>query len=115
MFQHRVDLPNGAYADSTNQLVFTPGATASLACSTSASAVVNVIEGQIIRFSNAGDEPIAVGFGTLASLASLTYATAMDILPGGAEAFTVPTGATKMVAIMATGTGTLKYTFGIGA
>jgi len=94
---------------------FVPGATVSAACSTTALAAVAVTAGAVVRFGNAGTAAISVAFGTSGIAGTVTAATAIDILPGTAEAFTVPAGATHFSAIMASGTGTLKYTTGTGS
>jgi hypothetical protein len=116
MARHSVDLAGGFFAPSVNGLVFTQLApTATLSVPNTGSALVTVVEGQIIRFSNSSDEPIGISFGTAATLGGLTYATAMDIMPGSVEAFTVPPSATRFKAITETTTLSLKYTIGVGA
>lgn len=115
MIQGSVDFASGQFAKIVAEVPFIPGATASLACSTTATAAVAVTVGQVVRFSNAGSVAISVAFGDSTIASTITAATAMDIMPGAAEAFTVPVGATHFSAIMASGTGNLKYTKGIGA
>jgi hypothetical protein len=111
-----VDLLDGTFAPSVSNLVFSQASpTVTLSVPTSGSALVTVVAGQIIRFTNNTDTPIGVSFGTAATLGGLTYATAMDILPGSAEAFCVPYAATRFKAISPTGTLDLKYTIGVGA
>ena len=88
------------------------GSTQSLAVTTASSAAQAITAGEVIRFSNAGTNPIAVAFGTAGVVA--VAATAMDVMPGTAESFTVPAGTTHFAAIMASGSGTLKWTRGTG-
>ena len=88
------------------------GSTQSLAVTTASSAARAITVGEVIRFSNAGTNPIAVAFGAAGVVA--VAATAMDVMPGTAESFTVPAGTTHFAAIMASGSGTLKWTRGTG-
>lgn len=91
-----------------------PGSTVSHSCSTTALAAVACTAGEVLRFGVAGAAAIGIRFGTSTVAVDITAATAMDIMPGTAEAFTVPAGATHWSAIMASGTGTLKVTRGAG-
>jgi hypothetical protein len=91
-----------------------PGSTVSHSVSTTALTAVACTPGEVIRFGNGNSAAVGVRFGDSSVAAVITAATAMDIMPGSAEAFTVPPGATHWSAIMSSGTGTLKTTRGAG-
>lgn len=121
MVKYIVDLANSLFAPGQVNIPFIPpihtANTDSLSCSTSVSALIAVSPNQVVRFSNAGSTAISIGFGTNTggnNLSGLTNAHGIDIMPGAVEAFTVPVGATHFAAIMASGTGTLKYAIGVG-
>lgn len=92
--------------------LFQPEATTTTLAVTTASARVALPAGDTLRLSNAGDVAISVRFGDGTVTAATT---AMDILPGSAEVFRVPAGATHIAGIVAAGTATLKLTPGSGA
>lgn len=110
--------PTGNYLGGANGAakvdlsLFQPDATTTVLAVTAASARTALPAGVAVRLSNAGDVAISVRFGDSTVTAATT---AMDILPGSAEVFRVPTGATHLAAIVASGTGTLKITAGSGA
>lgn len=93
----------------------TAGSTVSHSVGTTALTAVACTPGTVIRFGNAGAAAIGIRFGSSTVAADITAATAMDIMPGTAEAITVPAGATHWSAIMSSGTGTLKTTLGLGS
>lgn len=93
----------------------TAGSTVSHSVSTTALAAVACTAGSVIRFGNSGALPIGIRFGASDVAAVITAPTSMDIMPGTAEVFTVPPGVTHWSAIMASGSGTLKTTFGVGS
>lgn len=92
------------------------GSTISYSCSTTALAAVACTPGTVLRFGVAGSAAIGIRFGNSSAVsAAITAATAMDIMPGTAEAITVPADASHWSAIMSSGTGTLKVTLGAGS
>ena len=92
------------------------GSTVSYSCSTTALAAVACTPGTVLRFGVAGSAAIGIRFGNSSAVsAAITAATAMDIMPGTAEAITVPADASHWSAIMSSGTGTLKVTLGAGS
>lgn len=105
----------GALPTVTTPFEPTVGSTVSHSVSTTALAAVACTPGTVIRFGNTNAVAIGVRFGSSTVAADITAATAMDIMPGTAEAITVPAGATHWSAIMSSGTGTLKTTLGLGS
>jgi hypothetical protein len=99
----------------TPVVVATVSETVAHACSTTALTAVACTSGEALRFGNPGSLAIGFMFGPAAVASTITYATAMDIMPGSVEVFTVPPGVTHYSAIMPSGTGTLKRTRGAGA
>ena len=106
---------SGAFATVATPFEPIPGSTVSYSCSTTALSAQACTAGEVLRFGNANSLAIGIRFGDNTVAASITAATAMDIMPGTAETFTVPGSATHWSAIMASGTGTLKTTRGAGA
>ena len=92
---------------------FTPGATATLAVTTSTGNVsLGRKGGDQMRVCNiAGGQIAFVKFGTSAVTAAVTD---LPILPGTAEIFSVPRDATHVAAITSTSTATLYVTSGDG-
>lgn len=105
----------GALPTVTTPFEPTAGSTVSHSISTTALTAVACTPGTVIRFGNAGAAAIGVRFGSSTVAADITAATSMDIMPGTAEAITVPAGVTHWSAIMSSGTGTLKTTLGLGS
>lgn len=97
---------------------FTPGATATLAVTSSTGSVAlgagagnGVADFQVLVTSAAGAALSFIVFGT----SSVTATTAgTPILSGSAQTFTVPATATYVAAITGTGTATLYFTVGRG-
>lgn len=110
-----VDLPNGTYVPVNAALVFAPGTTVAHDLTTTPIASVAVTAGTILRFSNPSANLVYLAFGTSGINGTITAATAMDLLPGSVECFTVPAGATHFSAMTATSTATIKRTTGLGA
>ncbi|WWT39902.1 hypothetical protein [Microcystis phage Mwe-JY08] len=75
--------------------------------------------GNEVRVANPGDAVIFVAFGDAFVVAvAPTDATAnngLPIMPGSVEAFRLPGSVTHAAAIMATGSGILYFTSGVGA
>lgn len=93
---------------------FTPGATVSLAVTTSTARIaLPVTKGPQIRIASvAANAATFIRFGTVTVNAAVTD---VPILPGTVEVFTVPPGATHVAAITGTSTATLYFTAGDGA
>ena len=96
-----------------SQRVWSPviGSTVSLALTGTTSAAIAVTAAETMRFSNAGASVLSVTFGTSGGVTAVA-STSIDIMPGTSEAIRVPATATHFAAI---GSGTLKYTRGVGA
>jgi hypothetical protein len=91
------------------------GSTVTVAVTSSGTAATALPSGSsVIRFTNSGSTVYAVAFGD--GSMSISFDTAMDILPGTSEAITPTSGATHLRLITAANvTATAKYTGGTGA
>lgn len=99
-------------ADPFPILVFQPTAAPTVLAVSTTSVNGALPAGAIIRISNGSSVPVCVAFGNSGIVATNSD---MDVLPGNAECFRPPAGATHIAAIMAQGTTTLKVTPGNGA